>query len=78
MSLAFEGDLTLRTEEVVELSLLLPGWQAEALARVADGQGLTAGQVVRRLIGNFCSDLEDADSQQAAWQLEELEVQSQR
>src|SRR4051794_34704053 len=77
MSLVSKGDSTLRDEDVVELSLLLPGWQAEALARAADGQGLTAGQVVRRLINSFCSNLDDADSQPCDWQLEEFEVQPQ-
>ncbi len=42
-------------EDVVELSLLLPSWQAEALATAADGQGLTTGQVLRGLIREFCA-----------------------
>jgi len=37
-------------EEMVELPLLLPSWQAEALQAAAQDQGLTAGQMVRCLI----------------------------
>jgi hypothetical protein len=36
---------------VVEISLLLPNWQARALEREAHDQGQTTGQLVRRLIG---------------------------
>jgi hypothetical protein len=37
-------------EEVVEIPLLLPHWQAEALESVAYQQGLTAGELIRQLI----------------------------
>jgi hypothetical protein len=37
----------------MEVSLLLPGWQVAALADAAGAQGLTAGQMVRRLIRDF-------------------------
>jgi hypothetical protein len=37
--------------EVVELNLLLPRWQAEALEEAAHDRGLTAGQMLRKLIG---------------------------
>ena len=36
---------------MVELPLLLPQWQVEALETAAHGQGLTAGQMLRRIIG---------------------------
>jgi hypothetical protein len=36
---------------VVEISLLLPKWQARALEREAHDRGQTTGQLVRRLIG---------------------------
>jgi hypothetical protein len=36
--------------EVVEISLFLPGWQASRLEREASSQGLTAAQMVRRLL----------------------------
>jgi hypothetical protein len=39
--------------EVVEISLLLPSWQALELERKAFQQGLTTGQMVRRLLGSF-------------------------
>jgi hypothetical protein len=50
-----EPNLTLLDGEIVEFSLLLPGWQAAALEKTASGQGLTAGQMVRRLIQDFFS-----------------------
>lgn len=37
--------------EVVELPLLLPRWQAEALEEAAHSRGLTAGQMMRKLLG---------------------------
>jgi hypothetical protein len=42
-----------REPEIVEMALLLPGWQASALETVARSQGLTAGQMLRRLIGEY-------------------------
>ncbi len=36
--------------EMMELMLLLPSWQAAALERAARQQGLTSGQLTRRLI----------------------------
>jgi hypothetical protein len=47
--------MTMFAEDMVELSLLLPGWQAEALATEADQRGLTAGQMLRSLIREFCT-----------------------
>jgi hypothetical protein len=38
---------------VVEISLLLPKWQATELEREAHDQGVTTGQMVRRLIGEY-------------------------
>jgi hypothetical protein len=43
--------------EMVELAMLLPSWQAAALEMAAEDQGLTAGQVVRQLIRDFCDTL---------------------
>ncbi|HEY8503359.1 MAG TPA: hypothetical protein VIL46_02175 [Gemmataceae bacterium] len=37
--------------EVVELSVLLPHWQLAALESAAHRHGITAGQMLRRLIG---------------------------
>jgi hypothetical protein len=41
--------------DMVELSLLLPGWQAQALETAARDQGLTAAQMLRGLIRQFCA-----------------------
>ena len=41
--------------QIVELALLLPRWQAEALADVASHRGMTAGQMLRRVIGEIVS-----------------------
>jgi hypothetical protein len=38
---------------VVEIPLLLPGWQAEALERAAHLQGLTAGELLRQLLQQY-------------------------
>ena len=40
-------------EEVVEVPLLLPGWQVSALATAAQDRGLTAGEMVRSLLREF-------------------------
>jgi len=37
----------------MEVSLLLPGWELAALERNALNQGLTVGQLTRRLIRSF-------------------------
>jgi hypothetical protein len=42
--------------EVVELSLLLPRWQAEALEEAANNRGISAGQMLRRMIGTSLRD----------------------
>jgi len=46
-------DLGRLEDDVVELSLLLPGWQFSALEKRARRQGQTTGQVVRRLVQKF-------------------------
>lgn len=51
-------------QEIVELAVLVPGWQAEELTAVAQHQGLTAGQMVRRLIRDFCIQQRDATTWQ--------------
>jgi hypothetical protein len=40
----------LRDPEMVELPLLLPGWQVDALEQVAADAHLTIGQYLRRLV----------------------------
>jgi hypothetical protein len=39
--------------EVVEIPLLLPGWQATALETVAHENGLTTAAMVRHLLRDF-------------------------
>lgn len=40
-------------QEVVELHLLLPQWQAAALEAAARRRGMTTGQMLRRVIGEL-------------------------
>lgn len=42
--------------EVVELQLLLPRWQAAALEAAAQSRGMTAGQILRRVITDLFAD----------------------
>ncbi len=44
-------DMTSLDNDVIELALLLPRWQAMALGSVAKQRGMTAAQMLRRLIG---------------------------
>ncbi len=39
--------------EVSEVPLLMPGWQVEALEELAHARGLTAAEMVRRLVTDF-------------------------
>jgi hypothetical protein len=48
-----ELDLRRLESDVVELSLLLPGWQLSALEKASRRQGVTAGQMVRRLVQQY-------------------------
>jgi len=41
------------TDDVVEVPVLLPSRQVEALEAVAHAQGLTAGEMVRQLLSEF-------------------------
>lgn len=40
-------------QEVVELALLLPLWQAMELEAAASRRGMTTGQMLRRVIGEL-------------------------
>ena len=42
-----------RTEDVAELSLLLPSWQVSALEEAAHTKGLTTAAMLRHLIEEF-------------------------
>jgi hypothetical protein len=43
--------------EVVEISLLLPGWEVSILEMVAHQRGLTTGAMVRHLVRDFLVDV---------------------
>ncbi|MGL6073970.1 MAG: hypothetical protein ACRC8S_07400 [Fimbriiglobus sp.] len=43
-------------QEVVELQLLLPRWQAAALEAAAQSRGMTTGQILRRVITDLFAD----------------------
>ncbi len=45
-------DVTRQDQEVVELPLLLPRWQAVQL-EAANRRGMTTGQMLRRIIGDL-------------------------
>jgi hypothetical protein len=47
----FGQDMTSLDAEVIEMSLLLPRWQALALQSAARQRGMSAAQMLRRLIG---------------------------
>jgi hypothetical protein len=46
-------DVLAADEEVAEVLLLLPAWQARALEFAAAQCGLSAAQLLRRLVRNF-------------------------
>jgi hypothetical protein len=47
------ADLPRHDQEVIELPLLLPRWQALELEAVASRRGMTTGQMIRRVIGEM-------------------------
>jgi hypothetical protein len=47
------ADVTRQDQEVVELPLLLPRWQAVELEAAARRRGMTTGQMLRRVIGEM-------------------------
>jgi hypothetical protein len=51
-------EITPIDSEVVELALLVPRWQAEAIEEAAHSRGLTAGQMLRKFIGTGLKSLE--------------------
>ena len=44
-------EATNRIEEMTELSVVVPDWQAEALVDAAHRAGLSAAQFLRRILG---------------------------
>jgi hypothetical protein len=47
------GEVRRSDHEVVELQLLLPLWQAEAVEAAARRRGMTTGQMLRRVIADL-------------------------
>jgi hypothetical protein len=47
------SDLNRTDDEVVELHLLLPLWQVEALEEAARARGMTTGQILRRVLSDL-------------------------
>jgi hypothetical protein len=54
-----ESGLALADRDVVEVPLLLPSWQMDALATAAQDRGLTAGEMLRHLLQDFITNLEE-------------------
>lgn len=50
------NDPHLEGSDVIEVSLLLAGWQMSALERAAYHRGLTAAEMVRQLLRDFIAD----------------------
>lgn len=63
------GQVRWLDEEIAEISLLLPGWQASRLVSLATSQRATVGQLLRGLIRkhlvelSFGDDRQDSESQ---------------
>ncbi len=51
-----EAGMTRQDQEVVELPLLLPKWQAVELENAARQRGMTMGQLLRRVIRDVLDD----------------------
>jgi hypothetical protein len=51
-----EAGMTRQDQEVVELPLLLPKWQAVELEAAARQRGMTMGQLLRRVIRQALDD----------------------
>jgi hypothetical protein len=47
-------EIRMLDEEMTELALLLPDWQARSLEDVARSEGVSTGQIIRRLIQEYC------------------------
>jgi hypothetical protein len=50
---AITSDVARIDQEVIELPLLLPRWQAMELEAAASRRGMTTGQMLRRVIGEM-------------------------
>ena len=50
---AYHGPSFSTDSDVVELPLLLPRWQVDALEEAANRSGMTTGQMIRRVISDL-------------------------
>lgn len=57
MPTAVDGLKSMSANDFRELSLLLPGWQLDALAELARRRDMNVGQLLRRLIGNMLQEM---------------------
>jgi hypothetical protein len=57
----FAGNPPRLDQEVIELPLLLPRWQAQALEAAARRRGMTTGQMLRRVITDLFGNAADAN-----------------
>jgi hypothetical protein len=57
----YRGDsgTALADRDVVEIPLLLPSWQVAALADAAQDRGQTAGEMLRHVLQDFITSLEE-------------------
>jgi hypothetical protein len=53
---ALASDVARQDQEVVELPLLLPRWQALELEAAARRRGMTTGQMIRRVLGEMLAE----------------------
>jgi hypothetical protein len=49
-------DVAVIESDVMEIPLLLPGWQVSALETAAHARGLTAAEMVRHVLSEFLSN----------------------
>jgi len=54
-------DVSKESQGFVEMALVLPQWQIDALTNAARGCGMTAGQILRRLIRHYCLTVAPSD-----------------
>jgi hypothetical protein len=57
-----ESGLALADRDVVEVPLLLPSWQMDALASAAQDRGQTTGEMLRHVLQDFITGLEDSQT----------------
>lgn len=50
----------LEEEDVVEVSLLLPGWQMSALEQAAYQRGQTAAEMLRQMLSDFIAETDES------------------